>query len=97
MSRKRLIFLLLLGDTDDTTGRSSPSIASRFAEFVPAFAEIILVCVNDHGTTDDRVGPRQADETVRDLAEEEGNSFKVIGLASQKLLDYALKQRPDKK
>ena len=40
-----------------------------------AFAEIILVSVNDHGTTDDRVGPRQADETVRDLAEEEGNSF----------------------
>ena len=67
MSRKRLIFLLLLGDTDDTTGRSSPSIASRLAEFVPAFAEIILVSVNDHGTTDDRVGPRQADETVRDI------------------------------
>jgi len=67
MSRKRLIFLLLLGDTDDTTGRASSSIASRLAEFVPAFAEIILVCVNDHGTTDDRVGPRQADETVRDI------------------------------
>ena len=48
---------------------------SRLAEFVSAFAEIILVSVNDHGTTDDRVGPRQADETVRDLAEEEGNSF----------------------
>ena len=49
---------------------------SRLAEFVPASAEIILVSVNDHGTTDDRVGPRQADETVRDLvAEEGGNSF----------------------
>ena len=45
---------------------------SRLAEFMSAFAEIILVCVNDHGTTDDRVGPRQADETVRDLAEKGG-------------------------
>merc|ERR1712242_627800 len=67
MSRKQHIFLLLLGDTDDTTGRSSPSIASRLAELVPASAEIILVRVNDHGATDDRVGPRQADETVRDI------------------------------
>ena len=53
---------------------------SRLAEFVPAFAEIILVCVNDHGTTDDRVDPRQADETVRDLAEEGGNSFNESSL-----------------
>ena len=57
----------LLGDADDSTSRSSSSIASGFAKLVTALAEVVNVSVDHHSATNDGVLPSERDHAVSDV------------------------------
>ena len=58
----------LLGDADDSTSRSSSSIASGFAKLVTALAEVVNVSVDHHSATNDGVLASERDHAVSDVS-----------------------------
>ena len=56
--------ILQLGDADDAAAESPASVSGGLAEFVAALAEVVLVGVDNHGATEDRVGPGKREERV---------------------------------
>ena len=57
----------LLGDADDPAGGSGSSVASGFAQLVPALSEVVRVGVDHHSATNDGVLPGERDHGVSDV------------------------------
>lgn len=60
--------LNLVGDADDTAGRTGASVSSLEGLLVVALAEVVGAAVRNDGTADDALGTNELDELVLDRA-----------------------------